>query len=220
MLPRVAEQEQQACGDAPRQAGLVLGKCLRRPRHGLSGCGISQQARDIYGKRLRRPWPIRGFHQAMGSAEPCDDFTEIEVMRAGDDGAAKPRRFQRVLPAMRHQGPANQRDARQAIEKPQFAKGISDINRNAWPGILPRAAPRNWQIPGQSRDIRPSLRMARHDHRQQAGVIRGEQPMRGQDDFIFPRMGAGGEPDRPPSPSKGQAGKLSRISGQGWRGIF
>ncbi len=141
MLPRRADQGQQACRDAPRQAGLVLGKSLRRRRHGLPGCEISQQAAECGRQRLRRPRSIRGFDQGMGGAEARDDFTKIEVMRAGDDGAAKPRRFQRVLAAMRHQRPTNQRDARQAIEKPQFAKRISDINRNARPGILPRAAP-------------------------------------------------------------------------------
>ena len=66
------------------------------------------------------------------------------------------------------------RHTRQAIKQPQFAKRISDINSNPCPRFLPSAAQRHRQIPGQSGNIRPSLRMARHNHRQQTGVIQGE----------------------------------------------
>ena len=118
MLPRRADQGQQACRDAPRQAGLVLGKCRRRPSHGLPRRRISQDARNVSSQGFRRTCPIRGFDQGMGSAQPRDDFTKIEVMWTNQDGAAKPGRFQRVLAPMRHQGTANQRNPRQAIESP------------------------------------------------------------------------------------------------------
>jgi hypothetical protein len=195
-----------------RQRGIAGAMTQRGEAAAQEAIGLRQQARDMGGQRLRRARPIRGFHQAMGSAQPRDDFAEIEVMRAGDDGAAKPRGFQRVLPTMRHQRPANQRNPCQTIEQPQFAKRISDINRHLCPGFLPCAAPRHRQIPRETRNIRPARRMARHNYREQARMRRRQQPMRGQDDFILPRMSTGREPNRPPRPGSAEPRQFGGIS--------
>lgn len=97
ILPRRADQGQQACRNALRQIRLVLGQPCRCPRHALPRRGIGQKARGLRGQACCGIRPIWGFNQGISLAQPGDDFAEIKVMRADQDGAAKPRGFQRVL---------------------------------------------------------------------------------------------------------------------------
>ena len=66
--------------------------------------------------------------RAAGLVERLIDVGEIEHMRAVHDRGAELDRLDRILPAMRHQRAAHEHDRRQAIEQPEFAHGVGDID--------------------------------------------------------------------------------------------
>ena len=63
----------------------------------------------------------------IGRVDAADDLLEVPGMRAEQDRAAEPRRFQRILPAMRHQRPADEGERRQAVEQAELADRIGDV---------------------------------------------------------------------------------------------
>src|SRR5262245_50591981 len=84
---------------------------------------IEQGARGLDQVLLRRHEPA-----AAPLGERLIDLGEIVRMRPGDDAGAELDRFDRVLPAMRHQRAANEGECGKAIEKAEFADRVTDID--------------------------------------------------------------------------------------------
>jgi len=94
-------------------------------------------------------------------------------VRAAEDGFGQRRRFQQVMPAVRHQAATDKRAVGQGIEKQQFAHGVAQQYRGIGRDRLARGATHRGEtlLFAQLEHRVETLRMARHQNQQRVGMI-------------------------------------------------
>ncbi len=159
------------------------------------------------------------------------------MVRPDQRRAAQACRLERVLAAMRHQAAADERDVREAVEQPELAHRVGDVDPSArWPACWParcwprcrikrrrRGAerPAGVRQPGRQRQhLRPALRVAGAEDGQQARVAGREVAVRGQHHRLLARVGAGGQQHGARADLRAQRGQCGLVGRQRARGPF
>ncbi len=163
---------------------------ISRVSAGSARSSLTARASDVLsliGKRTAR------------AVELGKDVGEVVNVGAVQDGGAELCRLDRVLSAVRHERAAHQDERRKAVEQPNLADRIRhvDIARPVRWNALRAAGGAQAGPLDDGGDLRPAMRVARSDDRQEVRMARRKRPVHGDDDIVLARMGAGRQPDRP-----------------------
>lgn len=125
-------------------------------------------------------------------------------------------RFDRILSAVWNERAAHEHHRRDAIEQPELAHRVGNINIRIRRRQIAARTQLHLQTGdgGQLRNGRPALGMTGHDDRQKRGNIPGQTPMRIDDDLFLAGMGRGRDENRPPSRRRFQPVEPFGIGGQ------
>ncbi len=118
---------------------------------------------------------------------------------------------------MMDQAAADKRKWNKAVEQPQLAHRIGDINRGIGRGHLAAGTQPRISRSAQHGDVAAALRMTRHHDRQQIGKAFAQRIMRRKNGFLFAGMGLRGEEDGPRADRLPQCRKFLRVCRQNRR---
>ena len=99
-------------------------------------------------RALRQHMRIVHLHGAMTGIEHLVDVGEVADMRPVQQSGAELGRFDRILPAMFHQRPADEHDRSDRIEQAEFADRVEDIDVGVFVRELALRAQHGAQPPG------------------------------------------------------------------------
>ena len=119
-------------------------------------------------------------------------------------------------PPCADEGLAGQNDAGEAVEQPEFAERVANVDLDA--ALRPFAARAQGAIEAEPPefvgDRRAAIGMARRDQRQHVGKDLGDAAMRLGGDALFAGVGRGGDPDLPPRDAAGEFGEFLLVGGR------
>ena len=132
------------------------------------------------------------------------------------NGAGEPGGLDRILPAAADERLADEHHACQAIEQPQFADRVADIDRRPGPDrVAARAQGADEALRLElAQDRLAPIGMARRDQRQRVGKHLAEAPVRRRRDHLLAFVGRGGDPDLAARRQAGELGQLAPVGRQ------
>ncbi|CEG09353.1 hypothetical protein BN961_02778 [Afipia felis] len=139
--------------------------------------------------------------RAFFAVELGINILEVEHMRPVQDCGIELGRFDRILSAVWNERAAHEHHRRDAIEQPEFAHRIGNIDIRICRRQIAARAQLHLQAGdgSQLRNGRPALWMTRHNDREKRRNIPGQTPMRVDDDLLLAGMGRSRDENRPPS---------------------
>ena len=170
-------------------------------RHAGSG-GSALGSQPLIGEQRRYRLRERGSAaHGFGGARGCQRSRHcgaIAHIRAVQHGAAEPGRLERVVPAFGGQRAADEGDPGEAVEQPELAHGVREIDLRVASDRIAMSASGDAQplLCQHGADCVAARRMTGNDDRQQAGMVRGEIAMYPRGDLLLAGMRAGSQPQR------------------------
>ncbi len=184
---------------------------MARFGHRLAPRGIGEQRLDRVAHRRR----VRADQQRTRLRKPLRDLREVVQVRPGDDGRARGRRLEQVVPADGLQAAADERDIGAGVEPRQLAQRVDDehVGRGVGPAILRASRRPQPSRRGLLGDRAEAFRMTRRPEQQQVGPALAQVPMDAQRRGFLVGMRARGDPRRPAGATRAAFGGdlLQRI---------
>src|SRR5437763_11957456 len=137
-------------------------------------------------------------------------------------GAAEPRRLEWVVPALGDQRTADKGDPGKAVEQPELAHRVREIDLRAASDRIAASAPGDAQplLRQHCPDGAASRRVAGNDDRQQTGIVRGEVAMYLRGNLLVARLSASGGPQRTRTGRVARARRFGAVERQCGSGSF
>src|ERR1700720_4768689 len=131
-------------------------------------------------------------------------------------GAAEPGRLERVVPTLGGQRTADEGDPGEAVEQPELAHRIREIDLRVASDRTAASAPGDPQplLRQHCADRVAARRMAGSDDRQQAGIVRGDLAMYSRGDLLLAGVRAGSQPHWTRTDRAAQAPQFGAIARQ------
>ena len=169
-----------------------------RRNAGSGGSALGSQPLIVEQRRYRLRERRSAAH-GFGGARRCQRSRHrgaIAHIRAMQHGAAESGRLERVVPALGDQRAADEGDPGEAVEQPELAHCVREIDLRVASDRIAASAPGDAQplLRQHGADCVAARRVAGSDDRQQAGMSRGKLAMYSRGDLLLAGVRAGSEP--------------------------